>query len=150
MIISSTDNTTLRYAIFVKIHLSCLDNESYKTYENNYGGISLDVTAKGNPMNWGEVGKKYFKNEKFYCSSDKIPYVFFNSPQDSVNFLVEIWEEKIKSIKFDPEEISRFLFLNQTSETGDLNIYNNLSLTDKSNLQEKVKAAIDKVSGTFK
>lgn len=150
LIISSTDNTTLRYAIFVKIHLSCLDNESYKTYENNYGGISLDVTAKGNPMNWGEVGKKYFKNEKFYCSSDKIPYVFFNSPQDSVNFLVEIWKEKIKSIKFDPEEISRFLFLNQTSETGDLNIYNNLSLTDKSNLQEKVKAAIDKVSGTFK
>ena len=139
----STSNTALRYTIFTKIYLSSKDNQNFKAYENNFAAISLDVTSKGNPMNWGEIGNKYFTQKKFYCSSNQIPYVYFNSVQDSVNFLVERWAPKIGQVEVSTESITKFLFLNQTSETADNNIYTSAKETDIMNIRYYVQEAIN-------
>ena len=140
---SSTTNTTLSYVIFAKFYLNSRKNQSFESYENNFTAISLDVTSKGNPMNWGELGNKYFTQKKFYCSANQIPYVYFNSVQDSVNFLVERWTSKIGQVSIDSESISKFLFLNQTSETADNNVYTSAIETDINNIRYYVQEAIN-------
>lgn len=132
---NATTNTTLRYVIFAKLYLSSKYNSNtFRTYENNYAAIALDVTAKGTPMNWGSLGNKYFTKKKFYCSSNQIPYAYFNSAEDSVKFLVERWSPKITQVSNDANSISKFIFLNQTSETADDNVYTNVSETDRNNI----------------
>lgn len=128
IILSKTSDVKLQYAIFSKVYLSTnSDNNTIPsnivltTNENNFAAIYLDVSAKGNPMNWGTNGNNNF-NTSFYCNIDLVPYASFKSVDSCISFLVGWWSPRMNKIENDNdgevkiESLAKFLLLNQTSE----------------------------------
>ena len=140
---SATTNTTLGYVIFAKLYLSSRKENEFMSYENNYASISLGSNWDGSDANWGDVGKKYFTQEHYFCSETNLPYAYFNSAEDSVKFLVERWLNLMGQIKnIDKKQITKFLYLNQTSTTAEENIYSQASPSDISNIENSVEKSI--------
>jgi hypothetical protein len=152
-IINKTKNDKLQKCIFSKIYLSTnSDNNTnpnnilLKTSENNFAAIYLDVTALGNDMNWGS--KNTYFNEKYYCNTDLIPYVSFKNVDSCLDFLVNWWSNRMNDItntndgNLNIDSIAKFLFLNQTSETADPNIWSKTDPVEIENIKTNINYAL--------
>jgi hypothetical protein len=117
-----------------------------KTSENNFAAIYLDVTALGNDMNWGS--KNTYFNEKYYCNTDLIPYVSFKNVDSCLDFLVNWWSNRMNDItntndgNLNIDSIAKFLFLNQTSETADPNIWSKTDPVEIENIKTNINYAL--------
>jgi hypothetical protein len=144
---SLTSDVKLQKVIFSTIYLASNDGTGLTTYENNFGGITID-------QNWGGSDTYFDTNKNFYCSSKNHPNAVFDSFSDSVTMLVKRWEQRMGSLTDDSvTQISKFWILNENiAETkiriNPVNVYDKMSATDKGNIESKVQSAINIFKGS--
>ncbi len=125
-IISSTSNQTLQYLIFSTFYIASGTINRFDTYENNFGGITID-------QYWGPTGDSNFSSDKkFYCSINNAPYAKFSSVQKSIQFLIDRWSGRIGTLTVTDENLAKFWALNANqSITNNENIWTNLPQESK-------------------
>lgn len=139
-IVNSTQDDKLRKIIFSAIYLQSNDGTRFNTVENNLGGISISKTNQ--TQNWGNPGETYFKKQ-YYCSPSNIAYATFESKENSINFLVARFKDKVKDYQTTKESITKFLIIyNNSSTTRNDNVYTTYDQTQKSNIELEVEKAL--------
>ena len=132
--------TGLTYVVFCKLYMSSYANPNFETYNNNFAGIDISEW-------WGPSSNR-FKfdsngNGLFYCTSNNRPYASFENLEESVTFLVERWKNRFTDGQFDTDiEIAKFIFLNSIPGNSETNTWDELSETQKNNLELEVTNAI--------
>jgi hypothetical protein len=138
-----TNDVKLQKVIFSTVYLASNDNVGLTTYENNYGGITLN-------QYWGNAT---FINGYYYCSSRNVPNASFESFSDVVTMMVNRWSQRMGSLTNDGiTEITKFWVLNantadKNKKLTPVNVYDQMSPTDKSNIESKVQLAINIFNG---
>jgi hypothetical protein len=144
---SLTSNVKLQKVIFTTIYLASNDGTGLTTYENNFGGITID-------QNWGGSETYFDTNKNFYCSSKNHPNAVFDSFSDVVTMMVNRWSQRMSSLSDDSvSQISKFWILNENIANTEIrlnpiNVYDKMSATDKTNIESKVTKAIDLFKGS--
>jgi hypothetical protein len=142
-----TSNVKLQKVIFSTIYLASNDGTGLTTYENNFGGITID-------QNWGGSETYFDTNKNFYCSSKNHPNAVFDSFSDVVTMMVNRWSQRMSSLSDDSvSQISKFWILNENIANTEIrlnpiNVYDKMSATDKANIESKVTKAIDLFKGS--
>jgi hypothetical protein len=142
-----TSNVKLQKVIFSTIYLASNDGTGLTTYENNFGGITID-------QNWGGSESYFDTNKNFYCSSKNHPNAVFDSFSDVVTMMVNRWSQRMSSLSDDSvSQISKFWILNENIANTEIrlnpiNVYDKMSATDKANIESKVTKAIDLFKGS--
>jgi hypothetical protein len=127
--------------------LASNDGTGLTTYENNFGGITID-------QNWGGSETYFDTNKNFYCSSKNHPNAVFDSFSDVVTMMVNRWSQRMSSLSDDSvSQISKFWILNENIANTEIrlnpiNVYDKMSATDKANIESKVTKAIDLFKGS--
>jgi hypothetical protein len=136
-IISSTTNKTLQYLIFSSFYISSGKQVGFSTYENNFGGITIN-------QYWGNTGDVYFSSDrKFYCSVSNIPYAKFSSAEKAIQFLVSRFTGRIGTLTVTGESFAKFLTLNlNQNKTQEENVWDNASQEQKDGLINDVNESI--------
>ena len=138
VIIAQTNDIKLQNTIFSAMYLATGVDQGFETNENNYGGITLKD-------GWGGSLSNYFYNKLYYCSSDNVPYAYFESLENNVKFLVSRWGQRMGDVTgVNKESITKFLILNSSATTLSSNVYTTYNSTELSNYESKVKVALDK------
>ena len=138
-----TNDVKLQKVIFSTIYLASNDGVGLTTYENNYGGITLN-------QYWGTSS---FINGYFYCSSRNVPNATFETFSDVVTMMVNRWSQRMGQLTNDSiSQISKFWVLNANTANANkkltpVNVYDQMSSTDKSNIESKVQLAINIFNG---
>jgi hypothetical protein len=140
---SLTNDIKLQKVIFSTVYLASNDNVGLTTYENNYGGITLN-------QYWGNAK---FITGYYYCSSRNVPNASFEGFSDVVSMMVNRWSQRMGSLTNDSvSQITKFWVLN--ANTADVNkkltpvnVYDQMSPTDKSNIESKIQLAINIFNG---
>jgi hypothetical protein len=138
-----TNDVKLQKVIFSTIYLASNDGVGLTTYENNYGGITLN-------QYWGTSS---FINGYFYCSSRNVPNATFETFSDVVTMMVNRWSQRMGQLTNDSvSQISKFWILNANTANANkkltpVNVYDQMSVTDKSNIESKVQLAINIFNG---
>jgi hypothetical protein len=138
LIMSKTNDKKLRYIIFSAIYLNSSNGNGLQSKSNNYAGIDLS-------QNWGQAGLEYFSNN-YYCSAKRnIPYVFFNSVETHINFLISRNKDRLSLIDDGTSkvDIAKFNILYSEAELKDPNVYTTMNPTDKSNIESSVQSSIN-------
>ena len=144
LINSKTTDQKIRYSVFVKMYLQSSNGDKFATKENNFSGVEIN-------SNWGEAGEKYFV-PKFYCDSKdstdgkiQTPYVFFDSVDAHVDFLIARYKGRVGQINsITVKDVTKFMIL--YSDNGipkNEDVYTSMNPTDLSNIENKVQDAID-------
>jgi hypothetical protein len=144
IISTKTTNQKIRYAIFAKMYLSSSNGTGFKSKENNYTGVEINTY-------WGQSGLSYF-TPKYYCDSTdstdgkiQTPYVFFNSVDSHIDFLISRYTNRVGMIKtIDAKDIAKFIIL--YSDNGipqNEDTYTTMNPTDLSNIENSVQQAIN-------
>jgi len=141
IITSLTTDVKLRKVIFCAVYLQTDDNGTgLKTVGNNFGGISISKNTQSEY--WG-ASSKYF-SKQYYCSSFNVPYVIFESPENSISFLIDRWKKRMGTVELTKESITKYLIINNdTSIKRDLDVYNKFNLVQKSNIESEVEKALN-------
>jgi hypothetical protein len=138
-----TNDVKLQKVIFSTVYLASNDNVGLTTYENNYGGITLN-------QYWGNAT---FINGYYYCSSRNVPNASFESFSDVVTMMVNRWSQRMGSLTDDSvTQITKYWILNantadKNKKLTPVNVYDQMSATDKSNIESKVQSAINIFNG---
>ena len=138
-----TNDVKLQKVIFSTVYLASNDNVGLTTYENNYGGITLN-------QYWGNAT---FINGYYYCSSRNVPNASFESFSDVVTMMVNRWSQRMGSLTDDSiTQITKYWILNantadKNKKLTPVNVYDQMSSTDKSNIESKVQLAINIFNG---
>jgi hypothetical protein len=136
-IITLTTDKTLQYLIFSSFYISSGKQANFSTYENNFGGITIN-------QYWGNVGDAYFSSDrKFYCSVNNKPYAKFSSVESAIKFLVSRFTGRIGTLTVNGESFAKFLTLNlNQNETQKENVWNNATQENKDGLINDVNESI--------
>jgi hypothetical protein len=138
-----TNDVKLQKVIFSTVYLASNDNVGLTTYENNYGGITLN-------QYWGNAT---FINGYYYCSSRNVPNASFENFSDVVTMMVNRWSQRMGSLTDDSvTQITKYWILNantadKNKKLTPVNVYDQMSATDKSNIESKVQLAINIFNG---
>lgn len=136
-IVTATSNQTLQYLIYSAFYVSSGKSTGFRSYENNFAGISIN-------QYWGTPGDVYFSSDnKFYCSVNNTPYAKFSTIDKSIEFLINKWSQRITTLTISNENLAKFLVLNlNQSKTRDENDWTNLSAQYKESVINDVREAI--------
>ena len=132
-----SDDGRLKYAIFSTLYLSSYRTNNFKAYENNFSGAVLSKTWMNLPSG----------SNKFFClkrnDSTLLPYAIFESMSQNVDFVFSRYKDRMDNIKKNNlvSDLTKFWVLNRENEIPTTD-YTDLSSTDKSSLETKVKNSI--------
>lgn len=139
---NNTTDEKLRYVVFASAYLTTGTGKDFRTYENNYFGIS--ISPKEQTEKWGSLDTYFSSSKKYYCSPSNISYATFDNLDNSVKFVTSKWKNSMFDIQITKESIAKFLILNQnTSVKRNETIYSSYDPTQKSNIESEVQKAID-------
>ncbi len=141
IITSLTTDVKLRKVIFCAVYLQTDDNGTgLKTIGNNFGGISISKNTQSS--GWG-TSSEYF-SKQYYCSSFNVPYVIFESPENSISFLRDRWKDRMSTVELTKESITKYLIINNdTSVQRKEDVYNKFNSVQKSNIESEVEKALN-------
>jgi hypothetical protein len=132
----SPNDTKLAHTIFAMMWLNGNGSSAGFT-ANNYNYAGIDLTSS-----WGQSGNAYFLKE-YFCSSNNVPYVSFDSYFDIIEFLAKRWKSRMPSIKQDNYlEITKFIILNSKQEIKPESFYEDYEIVDLTNIETEVESAI--------
>jgi len=135
----------LRCIIFCAIYMNSKKSNSNSLLtgvENNFLGISISPAQQ--TSSWGPSGNEAFKNKKYYCSTTNIAYPIFESIGSSINFISNRWKDRLSGYGKNKVDITKFLVkFNNAAEYRKDEVYNQLSQTEKENLEKIVQSAIE-------
>jgi hypothetical protein len=144
-LLSSKDvDIKIKYVVFCQMYLNSSTGSKFQTKANNYSGVELNSY-------WGQAGDNNF-TKKYYCDSSnstngesQTPYVFFESINKNIDFLISRYTNRIGKINsISAKDIAKFLILytDSTIPTNE-NVYTSMNSTDLSNIESNVQAAIN-------
>jgi hypothetical protein len=141
IITSLTTDVKLRKVIFCAVYLQTDDNGTgLKTVGNNFGGISISKNTQSS--SWGASGEYFSK--QYYCSSFNVPYVIFESPENSISFLRDRWKGRMSTVELTKESITKYLIINNdTSVQRKEDVYDKFNSVQKSNIESEVEKALN-------
>ena len=134
---SQTTDEKLLYTIFYWSFVNSYDDKGgLKIFGNNSGLISIN-------QNFGNIG-----NKKYFCTSQNIPYVEFDSLTDYVTFLVNRWKPRTITLQengtqINVEQYVKFCYVNSFADStvNGLESYNKMASTNE---LQKYKDYFDK------
>jgi len=133
-----SDDGKLKYAIFSSLYLSSYRNSNFKAYENNFSGVVLSKTWMNLPTT----------SSKFFClkrnESTLLPYAVFDNMSQNIDFLLSRYKDRMVNVKTTNliPDLTKFWVLNRENEIAETD-YTNLSGTELSRLETKVKNSVD-------
>jgi len=126
------------------LSIESANGTSFKGYDHNYGGITLDI----NP--WG--GSQTYMNKKYFCADygqkKNVPYASFDSFEKFIEFFISKLSGKIIAVQFYKyddgsykEKLARANVLLWPTTLED-KIWNDLLDPDKKKIEEKLNIAM--------
>ena len=149
--LNAVNTSKLNQLIFGSLYLTSV-NQSKTGFEANYNNFAaIDLEN-----DWGQVGKTFFsKNESFIClktaNGSLKPYATFDNFDNCVNFLIARWFDKLSDLPLasdgyiTKEKLIEFwVKYNGTDSKEGKKQYNQLSSTEKGNMEQKAELALKK------